>query len=387
MKTEFFIARRHITRSGGAFRKIISSISIGGVALGVGAMLIAIPIENGFHKSLKDRILTSTPHVVVMRFHHELIPGYKAIISKIKKMEGIKTVEPFISEKGILRNADEQEGAMIRGVDKTEKIPNLTGERDGLILGSILAASLSTTIGDSVTLFSIAANSSRIKTKRYVVSGIFEGGLYEYNSALAYMPLEETQKFFEIGDQITGIEIELHNIYKAPEIAKRINTGIGFPYYATHWIEMNTNLFAALKIEKVTMFLVLLLITIVACFGICVTLIMLIIQKTREIGVLRAMGASAGMIKRIFMLEGVLIGTTGTVIGVIMGFLVSYFLGKFKIIELPPGVYGVDTLPVYMRLIDFIVVSFGAIFISFITSLYPATKAAKLLPADAIRYE
>ncbi|MDD5528748.1 MAG: ABC transporter permease [bacterium] len=387
MKTEFFIARRHITSSGGAFRKMISGISIGGVVIGVGAMLIALAVENGFHKSLKDSILTSTPHVTVTRFHQELIPGYKAIMSKIKRMEHVKTVEPFISEKGILRNSDEQEGAMIRGVDETEKIPGLTGDRDGLILGSILAASLSATIGDSVTLFSITANSSRIKTKRYVVSGIFEGGAYMYNSALAYMPMEETQKFFEIGDQITGMEIQLNNIYKAPEVAKIINTEIGFPYYATHWIEMNANIFAALKIEKTAVFLVLLLITIVACFGISVTLIMLIIQKTREIGVLRAMGASSGMIKRIFMLEGVLIGTTGTIIGVILGFILSFVLSKINI--LPPGVYiGVNTtVPVYMRLTDYVIVSFGAIFISFITSLYPATKAAKLLPADAIRYE
>lgn len=387
MKTEFFIAKRHVTMSGGAFRKIISGISIGGVAVGVGAMLISMSIENGLHKEFKNRILASSPDVIVKRFHHELIPGYNAIIAKLSKVNNVRKIEPFIAEKGMLKTAGEQEGVMIKGVSETADIPNLVGDRNGLVLGSLLASSLNVVIGDSVTLFSIVGQGySRVKTKKIIVSGTFEGSVYEYNTILAYLTLAETQKFFEIGEQVTGIEIELDNMYKAPEVSKTINKEIGYPYYATHWIEMNGNIFAALKLERIGLSIMLTLIIIVACFGIAATLIMLITQKTREIGVLRAMGATAGMIKRTFILEGVLIGTTGAIIGVILGFVISYVVGKCKI-PLPPGVFGADTLPVCMKLIEFIIISSGAIVISFLASLYPATRAAKLLPADAIRYE
>lgn len=399
MKVEFFIARRHITSSGGAFRKVISGISIGGVTIGVSCLIVALSIENGFHRNFKNRVLTSNPDVVIFRFHKELISDYKALIKRIHKSAlggaKVQSIKPFIYGKGIIRSERNQDGIMIRGVYVRNQevaptgIRNLSGELKGIVLGRILANSLSVLRGDTVTLFGIAgSNLSKIRSKKFEVTGTFDAGVYEYNSSLAYLPLSEMQKFLGIGDRVTGLNIELADIYKAPEVSVLINKEIGYPYFATHWIELNTNMFAALRLEKITMVLVLLLITIVACFGISATLIMLITQKTREIGILRAIGSTKSMIKRIFMLEGLLLGAIGTGLGIFLGWLVSLLLSKYKFITLPPGVYlGLDKLPVYMRVSDFIIVGVGAILISFLISLYPATKASKLLPSEAIRYE
>ncbi len=388
MRVELFIARRHITSSGGAFRKIISGLSIGGVTIGVGSLIVVLSVENGLHKNFKEQILATTPEVVVRKFHHKPISDYKSLMQKIYKIEGVRNVTPFVYSKGILKSKTTQDGVMLRGVPDPEEIKNLEGELNGMVLGKSLANKLSVFLYDSVTLFGIgSASPMGIKTRKFEVTGIFDAGLYQYNSTLAYLPMKNLQDFMGLGDKVTGLEVRLANIYDAPEVSQRINGEIGYPYHAIHWIELNTNLFSALRLEKVVMSTLLLLVIIVACFGIAATLIMLITQKTREIGVLRALGATSGMIRRIFMLEGLLIGIVGTAIGTVIGLILCGLLSKYKFIDLPPGVYGIDTLPVYMRMWDFVLVGLGAILISFLASLYPAARAAKLLPSEAIRYE
>jgi lipoprotein-releasing system permease protein len=388
MKIELFIARRHITSSGGAFRKTISSISIGGVAIGVCCLLVVTSVENGFHANLKKQMLATNPDVVVLKFHHDPISDYKDIMSRVSGIANVKSIDPYVYTKGVIKSRESQTGVILRGVAGPHKVTNLDGTLDGIVLGKYLADRLSVFLYDSVTLFGIAdEDPSQIKSKRYEVTGIFDAGLYEYSSSLAYVSMNRLQDFLGLGDQVTGLEIRLSDIYKAPEVAEAINGEVGYPYYAVHWMELNTNLFAALKLEKVTMFILLLLIIVVACFGIAATLIMSITQKTREIGILRAMGASSGMIRRTFMLEGLLIGFVGSAIGTVVGWGLSFLLSKYQFIELPPGVYGIDTLPVYMKTVDFVLVGVGAILISFLASLYPAAKAARMPPSEAIRYE
>ncbi|MDI6840194.1 MAG: ABC transporter permease [bacterium] len=385
---ELFIARRHITASGGVFRKVISGISVGGVTIGVGCLLVVMSVMNGFHKELRDKILATSPDVIVLKFHNESISDYKSLIQRIYKIQHVKSVEPFIYSKGILKSRTTQDGVILRGVIGNDKIKNLDGELTGLVLGKTLADGLGAFLHDTLILFGVQELSPfGIRTGKFEVTGIFNAGLYEYNSSLAYLPLSSIQDFLGIGDKVTGLELRLDDIYKAPGVAVAINKEIGYPYYATHWIELNSNLFSALRLEKVTMFTLLLLIIVVACFGIAATLIMLVTQKTREIGVLRAIGATSNMVRRIFMLEGLLIGLVGTIVGTGIGLGLSFILSKYHFISLPPGVYGIETLPVCMRLTDFILVGIGAIFISFIASIYPASKAAKLLPSEAIRYE
>lgn len=388
MRLELFIARRHITASGGVFRKVISGISVGGVTIGVGCLLVVMSVMNGFHKELRDKILATSPDVIVLKFHNESISDYKSLIQRIYKIQHVKSVEPFIYSKGILKSRTTQDGVILRGVIGNDKIKNLDGELTGLVLGKTLADGLGAFLHDTLILFGVQELSPfGIRTGKFEVTGIFNAGLYEYNSSLAYLPLSSIQDFLGIGDKVTGLELRLDDIYKAPGVAVAINKEIGYPYYATHWIELNSNLFSALRLEKVTMFTLLLLIIVVACFGIAATLIMLVTQKTREIGVLRAIGATSNMVRRIFMLEGLLIGLVGTIVGTGIGLGLSFILSKYHFISLPPGVYGIETLPVCMRLTDFILVGIGAIFISFIASIYPASKAAKLLPSEAIRYE
>ncbi|MCK4352694.1 ABC transporter permease [candidate division WOR-3 bacterium] len=391
MKLEFFIARRHITSSGGAFRKVISGISIGGVVVGVGCLLIVMSVENGFHKNLQDKILTATPEVMVLRFHRELISDYQFLSQRIQKIQGVKDVKPFIYTKGILKSRTNQAGIVLRGIPENQEIKNLDGELDGLVLGKSLADELGAFLYDTLTLFGISQPSlAGIRSKKFKVTGIFDAGLYEYNASLAYLPLKATQDFLGFGDKVTRLELKLSDIYNAPEIAKTINKEIGYPYYTKHWIELNSNLFSTLRLEKTTFFILLLLIIVVACFGIAATLIMLITQKTREIGVLRALGATSKSIKKMFMLEGMLIGVIGTAMGTVIGWGFSFLLSKYHFLKLPPGVsivYGLETLPVYMKLWDFVLVGLGAIFISFLASLYPASRASRLLPSEAIRYE
>ncbi|MBI4721959.1 MAG: ABC transporter permease [Candidatus Stahlbacteria bacterium] len=393
MRVEFFIACRHLISSGGAFRKIISTISIGGVVIGVSSLLIVTSVENGFHISLKEKILATNPDVVVLKFHRALISDYEALVARISKIPNVRSAKPYVYSKGMLKTDESQDGVILRGVASASEIENLDGNlggsaSNGIVLGKYLSDRLGVFLYDTVTLYSIGDEKAfTIKSSKFVVSGIFDAGLYEYTNSLAYLSLSGIQKFLGLGDRVTGIEIRLSDIYKAPEVAETINKDLGYPYYATHWIELNTNLFSALKLEKITMFILLLLIIIVACFGISATLIMLITQKTREIGILRSMGATSYMVMRIFMLEGLLIGAIGSGIGTIIGYVVCNLLRKYQFIQLPPGVYGIDTLPVYMKVGDFLLVGLGAILIAFLSSLYPAVKASKLLPSEAIRYE
>lgn len=384
MNTTFFIAKRHIARAGGAFRKTISFISIGGVSIGVCALIIVISVENGFHKNFKEKILANNPDIIIRKFNNQPIKEYKELIKKISKIDGIKNIYPFVYVKGILRSEDNQDGAILKGITDNREIINLDGKLNGIVLGKNLASNLSAFINDTITIFTYSNNIMR--SKKVKISGIFDAGLYEYNSSIAYLPIKELQNILSI-DGVSGIEIRLNNIYKAPEIAKTINKNLGYPYFATNWIELNTNLFSALKLERITFITLLLLIIIVACFGISAILTMLITQKTREIGVLRAMGATPLFIKKIFMTEGVLIGTIGTIIGTIIGLGICIFLSKYKIISIPQEIYGISNLPVDMKIKDFIIIDFGVIFLSFISSLYPATKAAKIIPATAIRNE
>jgi lipoprotein-releasing system permease protein len=387
-KVELFIAIRHITSSGGIFKKTISAISIGGVTIGVSSLLIVLSVENGFHINLKEQILATNPDVVVLKFHRAPISDYGTLIKQISAIPMVKSAKPYIYAKGMLQSGNTQDGVILRGIMSADEIENLDGTFEGIVLGKYLADRLGVFLYDTVTLFTISEEGPlSIKSKAYKVTGVFDAGLYEYTNSLAYLPINKLQEFLGLGNQVTGIEIRLSNIYRAPKVAEQINKKIGYPYYATHWIELNTNLFSALKLEKVTLFILLLLIIIVACFGISATLIMLITQKTREIGILRAMGATSGMISRIFMLEGLLIGAIGSGIGTLIGWLVCILLKRYHFIQLPPGVFGTDTLPVYMKISDFLMVSIGAILIAFLASLYPALKSAKLLPSDAIRYE
>lgn len=388
MNLSFFIAKRHIARAGGAFRKTISFVSIGGVSIGVAALITVISVENGFHKNFKEKLLANNAEVILRKFHNQPLKEYKELIEKINNetqpFVKIKSISPFIYGKGILRSEENQDGVVLKGIVDEKEIINLNGSLDGIVLGKNLASNLDVFINDPITIFTYSNNIMR--TNKIKVSGIFDAGLYEYNSSIAYLSLEKLQNILGLGDEVSGLEIRLNNIYKAPEVAKIINKKIGYPYFATHWIELNSNLFSALKLERITFVTILILIIIVACFGISAILTMLITQKTKEIGILRAIGATPFFIKKIFITEGVLIGIIGTIIGTIIGLCLCIILNKYKI-SIPQQIYGIGNIPVDMKIKDILIINFGVVFLAFISSVYPATKAAKIIPAEAIRNE
>jgi lipoprotein-releasing system permease protein len=261
----------------------------------------------------------------------------------------------------------------------------------GIIIGKELAISLGIHIGSDVNVMSpvqeIGPMGMLPRVRKFRVVGIFEVGMYDYDTNLVITSLESARKFFRTGDAVTGIEVKIDDIYNAPAVRQEIERKLGSPFFAKDWMQMNRNLFSALKLEKLTMFVILTLIILVAAFNIVSTLIMSVIEKEKEIAILKTMGATNGGIMGIFMLQGLMIGLVGTVLGVIGGAGTGYILNSYEIIKLPPDVYYLSHLPVKMKLSDFLAVSFLAVLISFLATIYPAFQAARLDPVESLRYE
>jgi lipoprotein-releasing system permease protein len=381
-------------------------ISTGGVAVGVMALLVVLSVMSGFHEDLQKKILGVNAHLVVLDYKGTM-PEYKDIIEKLKGDEDIISSAPFVMGQVMVSSGKRAHGVFLRGIipemeAKTTEILKYIKEGNledllpkdeipGIILGKELASSIGVFKGDIITLLSPVGEIGPLgmlpKVKKFRVAAIFEVGMFEYDLNLVLTDIRSAQEFFGMKEDITGIELRLRDIYKAPVVRERIQKRLGFPLYAKDWMQMNRNLFSALKLEKFAMFIILILIILVASFNIVSTLIMNVIEKKREIAILKAMGATDKGIMYIFMLQGLLIGILGTLIGITGGYLLNYILNTYQIIKLPPDVYYLSHLPVKMKLFDFIVVSLSAITISFLATIYPAWQAAKLNPVEPLRYE
>lgn len=381
-------------------------ISIGGVAVGVMALLVVLSVMSGFHEDLQKKILGVNAHLVILNFKGTM-PEYKEVLKTLKEEKDIVSSSPFVMGQVLVSYGNKAHGVFLRGVDpaterrtteianymKTGKIEDLfqKGETQNIILGSELAASLGVFKGDFISILSPVGQIGPLgmlpKIRQFRVVGIFEVGMFEYDTNLVFTDIKAAQDFFGMGDEVTGIEARLIDIYKASLVRERIQEKLGFPLYAKDWMQMNRNLFSALKLEKFAMFIILILIILVASFNIVSTLIMNVIEKKREIAILKAMGATDKGIMSIFMLQGLLIGLLGTLIGVASGYLLCYILNTYEIIKLPADVYYISHLPVKTKLSDFIAVSLSAVIISFIATIYPAWQAAKLNPIEPLRYE
>jgi lipoprotein-releasing system permease protein len=358
---------------------------------------------NGFHQELRTRVLGVTPHIVVSRVFNDPIGNPDSLVAAVRRHPGVRDVAPFIYAKTMVKSASASDGVIIRGIIPEEevKITDLGRSMvegkfefgsNGLVLGYELAQALNVRVGDELAVISPLESRPTplgmlTRSRRFVVRGIFDAGMYEYNTTLVYIALEELQRFLGMGRSVSGIEVRIADVDDAGRAARALNRALGYNYRATDWIARNHNLFTALRLEKVVTFIVLALIVIVAAFNIAGMLIMMALRKTREIGILRAMGASRRGIMRIFSRVGLLIGAVGTGLGTGFGFVVCLLLNRYQFVRLPGDVYFIKNLPVRMELTDFLVTASVAIVISYAATLYPAIRAARLDPVEAIRYE
>ncbi|MEJ2682773.1 MAG: lipoprotein-releasing ABC transporter permease subunit [Candidatus Sulfobium sp.] len=384
-----------------------TAISIGGVALGVMALLVVLAVMSGFQQDLQGKILGANAHVVIRNYAGP-ITGYDGIAAVLKKEKYVSAFAPFVLGQVMVSHGKRAHGVYLKGVNteaeaKTTDILahikegsfrdlSVKGGLPGIILGRELAGNLGVFVGDKVNVVSpvgeIGPMGMLPRVRQFRVVGIFEIGMFEYDSNLVLTGMRAAQEFFGLKDnEISGVQLRLNDIYKAPDVRRRLQRELGFPYEVLDWMQMNKNLFSALKLEKLAMFVILVLIVLVASFNIISNLIMNVIEKSREIAILKAMGATSRGIMTVFMLQGLFIGLIGTIIGVTGGYSLGYILNTYQIIKLPADVYYLSHLPVKMELSDFIAVSSSAIIISFLATLYPAWQAAKLNPVEPLRYE
>jgi len=404
---QVFIALRYLkTKKKHRGISVNTLISIGGVAVGVMALLVVLSVMSGFHEDLQKKILGVNAHVVILDYKGT-IPKYKNVVERLKGEKDVISSAPFVMGQVMISYGKKAHGVFLRGIKpemeiKTTEILKYIKEGNledlapkdgipGIILGKELASSIGVFKGDIINVLSPVGEIGPLgmlpKIKKFRVAAIFEVGMFEYDLNLVLTDIGPAQEFFGMKEDITGIELRLSDIYKAPVVRERLQEKLGFPLYVRDWMQMNRNLFSALKLEKFAMFIILILIILVASFNIVSTLIMNVIEKKREIAILKAMGATNKGIMTIFMLQGLFIGLLGTIIGVAGGYLLTYVLNTYQIIKLPADVYYLSHLPVKTKGFDFMVVSLSAIIISFLATIYPAWQAAKLNPVEPLRYE
>jgi lipoprotein-releasing system permease protein len=382
-------------------------ITVLGVAVGVAALLIVLSVMSGFHADLQKKILGVRSHIVVQTYGR-IMTEYEAVRQQALKEPHVVSASPFVIGQAMVSFEGIAQGVYMRGVDpKLEmettdieehmQIGSLLdlreddGDLPGIVIGNELSTRLALLPGDTVRIISPTGGTGPLgmipRQKKFRVVGIFEIGMFEYDSNLVLTSLGPARQFFGIGEGVTGVELKVDAIYKVADIAEGLKENLGPNYLIQDWIQMNRSLFAALKLEKLAMFVILTLIVLVAAFNIVSTQIMNVIEKEREIAILKAMGASSGGIMSVFMLQGFLIGLLGTSIGISLGFGINYLIDTYELIKLPPDVYYLSHLPAKMKLVDFVAVSVSAVLISFVATIYPAWQAARLNPVEPLRYE
>jgi lipoprotein-releasing system permease protein len=412
MSFEYFVAKKYFKakrRTG--FISLITFVSIIGVVIGVTALILVLSVMNGFEEEVRSKLIGTDAHVRLRKFFNKSITEIDSVLTIIQKYPQVVGASPTIFKEGMIKSRQGQEATFIHAIDlKTvdsisdirEKIrlgsldfsPREINGRSypGIVLSEYLADNLfATNIGDLVYLLTFPKDMSiiapPIKPKIFYVAGIVRFGYYDFDRLMSFIALEDAQTFFEMPGGISYFRIKLKDYMMADDVKEALENDLGYPWVAQTWQEMNKSLFSWMQIEKLGMFVILSLIIMVAAFNIVSSLIMIVMEKTREIGILKSMGATSNMIMKIFMFEGFIIGIIGTGFGLLLGYTLGFLQLKYKIISLPPDVYILTAVPIKMYLADFFAISGVAMFLCLLASVYPAFRASRLEPVEAIRYE
>ena len=408
MSFELFFSLRYLkAKRKQGFISIITGISILGIMIGVMALIVVLAVMNGYREDLLKKILGVNSHIFILNYNGG-ITDTEDVIESATKVDGVISATPFIYSQVMIKKDENISGAILRGVDPNTggKVINIdsmikgaslsvlkqseTGLK-GVIIGSELSRQIGALPGDIVTIVSPVGKLTPLgrvaNEDNFIVKGLFESGMYEYDNSLLYISLTDAQHFLSLGDEVTGIELRIKDIQDSEEISSTIQDKLGYPYWTKDWKMMNRSLFSALKLEKVTMFIILTMIILVGALNIISSLVMLVMEKHRDISILRTMGASSKSIMYIFIFQGLFVGFVGTLLGLVSGSFLCQLLERYKFIKLPPDVYYITTLPVRMEWMDTFLIAFAAIVISFIATIFPSRQASRVNPLEALRYE
>ncbi|MDR3741036.1 MAG: ABC transporter permease [Terracidiphilus sp.] len=413
MRFEFFLAARYLrAKRRQAVVGVVTAISVAGVAAGVAALVIALAITNGMRRDLQDRLLGSSAHVELMRVEADGIRDWRPLIERLRHVPHVTAASPGIYEEVMVSHGPRAGFALVKGVvpDQERTVSNLlnsltSGSAAGLdpnaaasatvptlVLGNDLATQIGVQVGDQVVVTSPQGELNPViglvpKFQSFRIAGIFHSGFYQYDSSMAFVRLADAQRLFSEPDLLSVISFKVDNLNRAPEIGAAIEQAAGKGYMTTNWMEQNRELFRALKLEQVVTFIVIALIVIVAALNILIALTMMVMEKTRDIAVMMSFGVEPGQVRRIFLMQGLLISLVGTTIGLALGYFAAWVGGHYHFIHLSAEVYSIDTLPFAPRPIDGVIVAVVSIGMSMLATLYPSSAAASVLPAEALRYE
>ena len=414
-RLEWRIAARYLrSRRSSRLVSLITLIATAGVVVGVTALVVVMGVMAGLQAELREKILVASPHLRVLTFGSGLrVDDWRAVLDSIKQHPDVAAAAPFVITQGLVRaGADYTEGVRVLGMEpdtgrmSVTPLPRhfVSGDlgfataRDavdgGIVLGRRLGERLLVLDGDEVTVISSAGSKFNAAVGSFIPSywtfevvGRFDTGMFEYDNSYVILPLEVAQRFAGLGDAVSGIDVRVSDAIIAPRVGRELEQQLGYPYRSVDWQEQNAQLFSALQLEKLAMALILLLIVIVAAFNIVGTLTMMVTDKTREIGILRAMGLPAKSVRQIFMLQGMIIGLVGTAVGATTGLILARLFDQGRIIQLDPSVYFIDHLPIRIEWPDFAIVVVASLLVATIATLYPSRRAADLTPVEAIRHE
>lgn len=405
---ELFLGLRYLRARGHrANLSLFVWIGIGGVFLGVSALIVVLAVMTGFQDGIRDKLIAANPHVLIMEAAGRGVADAGALADRVVPVPGVRSATPFVLQQALFTSAGGgATGGLLRGVDLAspavraalaaqirlgDLAPVVGGGEPALLLGRELARSLGVVPGDHVTVISPQGAMTAVglvpKMRRFLVAGFVEVGMYEYDASLAYTTLAAAQEFAGLGARVTGVEVKLTNPFEAKSVGRAISARLNGAYWVRDWMDMNRNLFAALQLEKLALFVIVTIIVLVAAFAIIGHLVLLVAEKRKEIGILKAMGAGAGSIGAVFLVAGMLIGLVGTAAGSAFGLLLIWVQNTYRIIRLAGDVYQINYLPMKLTAADFALVVGATLVISFLATLSPARRAARMEPVDVLRYE